>query len=367
MHYRDLVKPSVLAQPVYEPGKPIEYVAREFGLDPAAIVKLASNENPLGPSPLAREAAVQALSEAQLYPDGGCCVLRDRLAEIFGLRPEQFILGNGSNEIIELLGHAFVGPGDEVVMGSQAFIVYKLITLLFGGTPVEVPMPAYRHDLDAMRKAITPKTRLVFVASPNNPTGCENTAAEIRDFVESLPDHVIFVLDEAYAEYMDAPADLRPLISAGRKVLCTRTFSKIYGLAGLRVGYGYGPAELVKLLHQVRQPFNVNSIAQAAALAALGDKAFVERSRAVNAAGLRQLNTGLRALGFSPIPSVANFVAVEIPNAKDVFVALQKRGLIVRPLAPYGMRDFLRITVGTEDQNARLLAALSEITGRVPR
>ena len=256
--YADLANRPVLTQPVYEAGRPIEVVAREFGLDPAAVIKLASNENPLGPSPLGLVAARKALDSCHLYPDGGCTFLREKLAAKWALAPGNFVIGNGSNEVMILLAQAFLRPGDEVVFGSQAFIVYKLATMLFGATPVEVPMPGYRHDLKAMRAAVTAKTRLVFLASPNNPTGGTDDPADILAFAASLPDDVIFCLDEAYAEYLEASADLRPLMKAGRKVVLSRTFSKAYGLAGLRVGYLMGSTEVCGLLNRVRQPFNVN-------------------------------------------------------------------------------------------------------------
>lgn len=361
MKLTDLVNPSVLTQPVYEPGKPIEDVARELGLDPAGIIKLASNENPLGASPRALEAAQAALMNAELYPDGGCVALRARLAQRHGLAPEQFVVGNGSNEILELLGHAFLSSCDEVVMGAPAFIVYKLVTLLFGARPVEVPLVAHRHDLDAMAAAVTPRTKLVFLASPNNPTGTSNTADDILAFASALPDHVVFVLDEAYAEYLDNPPDLRPLIAAGRKVVCLRTFSKIHGLAGLRVGYGYATAELIGLLQRVRQPFNVNAIAQAAALAALDDAAWVDRCRAQNQAGLAQLAAGFAELGREFVPSDANFMLVHVGDGTGVFAALQRRGVIVRPVGPYGLPAWVRVTVGTTEQNERLLREMAEL------
>jgi histidinol-phosphate aminotransferase len=356
-----LVNPTVLTQPVYEPGKPIEDVARELGLDPAGIIKLASNENPLGPSPLAIAAATKALAQSELYPDGGCFALRQKLAARHGLASEQFVVGNGSNELLELLGHVFLRPGDEVVMGAPAFIVYKLVALLFGARAVEVPLVEHRHDLAALARAITPRTKLVFLPSPNNPTGTANTEAEILAFVRALPEHVVFVFDEAYAEFLDNPPDLRPLIAEGRKVIGLRTFSKIYGLASLRVGYGYASPELASLLNRVRQPFNVNAIGQAAALAALDDEAFVTRTRAANAAGLRQLEAGFTARGLEWVPSVANFLLVKVGDGARGFAELQKRGVIVRPMKPYGMAEWLRVTVGTEAQNARLLTALDEV------
>ena len=359
MTFQQLVKPSVLQQPIYEPGRPIEDVARELGLDPATIIKLASNENPFGPSPLAIQAATRALAHSELYPDGGCFVLRQKLAAIYGLGADQFIVGNGSNEIIELLGHVLLGPGDEVVMGAPAFVVYKLVALLFGAKPVEVPLVNHRHDLDALRRAVTPSTKLVFLPSPNNPTGTANTAAEIFAFVRSLPEHVVFAYDEAYAEFVENPPDLRPLIAEGRKVICLRTFSKIYGLASLRVGYGYASAELASLLNRVRQPFNVNAIGQAAAIAALDDRAFAATCARDNRTGLAQLEAGFRKLGLEFVPSVANFILVKVGDGARVFAALQQLGVIVRPMKPYGMPEWLRITVGTPAQNDRLLAGLA--------
>lgn len=366
MNLESLVNPTVLTQPVYEPGKPIEDVARELGLDPASIIKLASNENPNGPSPLAVEAAIRALKHGELYPDGGCFALRQKLAQRHGLDAGQFVVGNGSNEILELLGHVFLRPGDEVVMGNPAFVVYKLVTLLFGGRAVEVPMRDWAHDLKAMAAAITPRTKLVFVASPNNPTGATNAEADLLAFGRALPEHVVFVFDEAYAEYLDNPPDLRPLIREGRKVICLRTFSKIFGLASLRVGYGYAGPSMAALLNRVRQPFNVNAIGQAAAIAALDDHTFASRNARDNRAGLAQLEKGLRALGLETAPSEANFLLVKVGDGGRVFAELQKRGLIVRPVKPYGLPEWIRVTVGTPAQNIRLLEELSTVltTGR---
>ena len=361
MTYKALVRPSVLTQPTYQPGKPIEAVARELGLDPATVLKLASNENPLGPSPLAIVAVRERLHQCHLYPDGSCFELRGQLAAFHDLGADQFIVGNGSNEIMVLLAQAFLQPGDEVVFGSQAFIVYHLATLLCGATPVAVPMPEFRHDLDALLNAITERTKLVFLPSPNNPTGTANSAEEIDAFVEKLPEHVIFCFDEAYAEYLENSPDLRPFIRSGKKVFCTRTFSKIYGLAGLRIGYGYGSVELIQLLNQVRQPFNVNSLAQTAAIAALRDVEFVVRSRETNQKGYQQLTTGLARLKLKTFPSAANFIILEVENALKIFEGLQQDGIIVRPLQPYSMPNHLRISIGTPSQNNLLLQALERM------
>jgi histidinol-phosphate aminotransferase len=357
-----LVKTPVLTQPVYEPGKPIEDVARELGLDPAGIIKLASNENPWGASPLAVTAAKRALEHAELYPEGGCLALRQKLATRWGLSAEQFIVGNGSNEIIELLGHVFLREGDEVVMAAPAFVVYKLMTRLFGATPVEVPLREWRHDLDAIAAAITPRTKLVFVCTPNNPTGTANTEAELLAFARALPEHVVAVFDEAYAEFLANAPDLRPLIAEERKVLCLRTFSKIYGLASLRVGYGYGSAEMCALLNRVRQPFNVNAIAQAAALAALDDCDFAEKTARENRTGLEALVRGCEVLGLEVVRSVANFMLVRVGDGARVFTALQLKGVIVRPVKSYGLPEWVRISVGTPAQNQRLISELADVT-----
>ncbi len=363
MNYESLAKAAVRTQPVYEPGKPIEYVARELGLDPAGIIKLASNENPLGPSPLAVAAAKRALEQGELYPDGGCFELRQKLAVERGLQPDQLVIGNGSNEIIELLGHVFVGPGDEVVMAAPAFVVYKLVTLLFGAKAVEVPLREWRHDLPAMARAITPATKLVCVCTPNNPTGTANTEEELVAFLQGLPDHVVAVVDEAYAEFLERAPDLQPLIAAGRKIVCLRTFSKIYGLASLRIGYGYGSAEVCALLNRVRQPFNVNAIAQAAALAALDDREFATRCARDNRAGLRQIEDGCSRLGLEIVPSVANFLLVRVGDGGRVFDALQRRGVIVRPVKSYGLPEWIRVTVGSTEQNERFLRELATAVG----
>ena len=370
MKFESLVKPTVLTQPVYEPGKPIEEVAREIGLEPGGIIKLASNENPFGPSPKALAAAKRALEHGELYPDGGCFALRQKLAAAWGLSPEQFIVGNGSNEVIELIGHALLGPGDEVVMGMPSFAVYKLVTLLFGAKVIEIPLVNHRHDLKQIAAAITPRTKLVYVCSPNNPTGTANTEADLLAFARALPDHVVGVMDEAYAEYDPQSPNLLPLIREGRNIICLRTFSKIYGLASLRIGYGYAPADIVALLNRMRQPFNVNAIAQAAAIAALDDREFRDRTVRENRAGMTQLEQGFTARKLEWVPSVANFILVRVgdPSTSSgqvagarIFDALQRRGVIVRPMKSYGMPEWLRITVGTKAQNERLLAELDAV------
>ena len=365
MNFAELANPGILTQPIYEPGKPIETVARELGLDPAGIIKLASNENPHGSSPKALAAAQRALQEANLYPDGGYFALRQKLAEKFGLGMDQFVIGDGSNELLELLGHAFLSPGKECVMHQSAFVVYKLVTLMFSAKPVEVPLVAgLRQDLPALLAAITPATRLVFLASPANPVGVANSAEEIAALIRALPPHVLLVMDEAYVDYLENPPDLRPFIAEGCKIICLRTFSKIYGLASLRVGYGYAAKELIAILQRARQPFNVNAIAAAAATAALDDDEFVARCRRENFAGLAQLQAGFKALGLEFVPGQGNFVLVEVGDGTAVFDALQRLGVITRPVKGYGLPEWLRVTVGTKAQNERLLKSLAEVLAR---
>jgi histidinol-phosphate aminotransferase len=357
----EIAKPFVLTYPAYVPGRPIEDVARDMGMDPQDIIKLASNENPFGPSPMAAAAAKRAIDQGQLYPDGGCYALRNRLAKFHGLQPDQFVIGNGSNEVIEFLGHVFLGPGDEVVMGQPEFVVYSLVALLFGAKPVEVPLVNYRNDLTALARAVTLKTKLVIVASPNNPTGTANSERDLLDFVRALPSTVICVVDEAYSDFADSPPDIRPLIKEGRNVIGLRTFSKVYGLASLRVGYGYASAELAKLLDRVRQPFNVNAVAQAAAVAALDDQKFARTCVEETRKGLRRLEAGFTALGLEYIPSQANFILTKVGNGSRIFEALQRRGVIVRPVANYGLPEWIRVTAGTADQNERLLKELAAV------
>lgn len=361
MNYAELANPGVLNQPVYEPGKPIDYVAREYGLDPAHVAKLASNENPFGPSPKGIEAGRSAMNQVHLYPDGGCRDLREAISRERGVSADSILVGNGSNEMIELLGHAFLRPGVEAIMGSHAFIVYKLVAKLFGATPVEVPMQGFVHDLRSMQAAVTDKTRLLFVASPNNPTGGANSESELLQLAKNLPEQVIFCFDEAYAEYLETAPDLRRQIEAGRKVICMRTFSKIYGLGGLRLGYAYGDPELIALLQRVRQPFNVNSIAQAAAIAALEDDDFVLMCRRENEQGRELLCKGLQEMGIETFGGSANFVLSRVGAGMKVFHQLQERGIIVRPLAPYGMPEYVRITIGRPSENKRVLESMSEL------
>ena len=348
----------------YPAGRPIEEVEREFGL--RNVIKLASNENPLGPSPRAVVAMRKALATAHLYPDGGGFYLRQALAthlrrgfggQELGVEIDNIILGTGSNEIIEFLYHAFVGPGDEVVAGDRAFVIYSIMAKMFQARCVEVPFKGHTHDLRAMLAAITPKTKLVFVANPNNPTGTRVTNAELDEFIRRLPAHVIAVLDEAYIEFLD---DAPPSIEYAMKgnVVLLRTFSKIVGLAGLRIGYGVAQKECIALLQRVRQPFNVNAVDQAGALAALGDAAHIRKTKALTRRGLAYLYREFKKLKLEFVPSCANFVLVNVGDGDEIFRALQRRGVIVRPMRGYKMPAWVRVTVGTMDENRRFIGAL---------
>ena len=347
----------------YIAGKPTEELARELGLDPTTIVKLASNENPRGPGPKVRAAIAEAVAELARYPDSNGFALKAALSRRLGVAPEQLVLGNGSNDVLELVSLAFLQPGDDAVYAEHAFIVYPLATQARGARGIEVPAKAYGHDLAAMRAAITPKTRVVFFANPNNPTGTWVPPAALEAFVASLPRDVVVVLDEAYNEYL-APADRSPSvewIARYPNLVVSRTFSKAYGLAALRVGYGIMDAALADLLNRVRQPFNVNALAQAAALAALADADYVEESRLLNDAGLAQLCAGLEVLGVRYVPSHANFVLANVGAAGEVNAALLKQGVIVRPVANYGLPEWLRVTVGLPEENTRFLTALARV------
>ena len=346
----------------YIAGKPIEELAREFGLDPSTIVKLASNENPRGPAPTVRAAVAAAVAELPRYPDSNAFALKAALSRRLAVDETQIVLGNGSNDILELVTLAFLQPGDEAVYAQHAFIVYPLATQARGARGIEVPARDYGHDLQAMRAAVTAKTRVVFIANPNNPTGTWIAPAALEAFIGSLPRDVLVVLDEAYNEYL-VPTDRAPSVEwVGRypNLVVSRTFSKAYGLAALRVGYGVMDASVADLLNRVRQPFNVNTLAQAAALAALADADYVEESRLLNDAGMAQLEAGLQVLGLRYVPSRGNFVLAQVGDAGAVNASLLAQGVIVRPVANYGLPQWLRITVGLPEENTRLLTALTK-------
>ncbi|WP_455279959.1 histidinol-phosphate transaminase [Cupriavidus necator] len=348
----------------YIAGKPISEVAREFGLDEAGIVKLASNENPLGMPASAQRAVADAVAELGRYPDSNGFALKAALSARFGVPEDWLTLGNGSNDILELAAHALVEPGQSIVYAEYSFAVYALATQEIGARAIEVSARDYGHDLDAMAAAIAPDTRLVFIANPNNPTGTFVPAAQIEAFLQRVPAHVVVVLDEAYNEYLDADQQYDSLAWVRRypNLLVSRTFSKAYGLAGLRVGYAVAQPELTDLLNRVRQPFNVNSPAQAAAVAALGDSEFLRRSAELNRAGKAQLTDAFDRLGLEYVPSSGNFVLVRVGDddgaGARVNVALLKQGVIVRPVGNYNLPRWLRVTIGLPEENAAFIAAL---------
>jgi histidinol-phosphate aminotransferase len=354
----------------YEPGKPIDEVKRELGLT-GEVIKLASNENPLGPAPAAITALAAALPGLALYPDGACHALRAAVAGSLGVSGDQLIFGNGSDEVIHLLGLTFVEAGDEVVMGDPTFALYEPVAILAGATAVKVPLtrPGLVHDTAAMADAFTDRTRLVFIANPHNPTGTIVLRRQVDTLLDRLPERAFLVLDEAYGEYVygdvpDFPVAL-DYIRAGAPVIGLRTFSKIYGLAGLRVGYGVAEASVIRLLNQARSPFNVNLAGQIAATAAIGDTAFLERAKRSNADGLRQLGAQFDRLGLPYIPSYANFVLVDAKRpCRAVFDALLRQGVIVRVFAD--LPTYLRVTVGTAEQNDRFIAALDAVLPLIP-
>ncbi len=354
---------------VYEPGKPIEEVARELGFDDIeSIAKLASNENALGPSPKAVKAMIACAEQMHRYPDGGGYYLRQALAEKFGVEPATLVLGTGSNELIELIAHVFLRKGINIVMADRAFVVYRLVAAAEEAETIAVPMKGggMTHDLKAMLKAITPDTRVVFIANPNNPTGTCVAPDEIDRFMDKVPDHVLTVFDEAYIELM--PQALQPdtlkYVREGRRVALLRTFSKAYGLAGLRIGYGICEPGCAALLHRVRQPFNVNAMAQAAAIAALDDEAFVAKTRKLIEQGLAYFEQECAKAGLPTVPSVANFMLVKTGKGREIFKALQSEKVIVRPMDGYGLPDYVRITVGTRAENVQCMKALLKVTGR---
>ncbi|MGE5386088.1 MAG: histidinol-phosphate transaminase [Betaproteobacteria bacterium] len=354
------VLPYVRAISAYQPGKPITELAREMGLPVESIVKLASNENPLGMSPKARVAVQAAINGIERYPDQ--FDLMRALSSACGVAAEQLVLGNGSNDVLDLIARVFLAPGRSAVFSQHAFAVYPLATLSTGAELIAVPAKNYGHDLDAMRAAIRPDTRIVWIANPNNPTGTFLPYAEIRAFLTAIPKDVIVVLDEAYNEYMPPSQrqDMAKWIGEFQNLVVTRTFSKIYGLAGLRVGYAVAAAEIADFMNRIRQPFNVNNLALAGAIAALDDQEFVAESYALNRSGMAQIVGGLEKLGLTYIPSHGNFLCFKAGDAAAVNQKLLRQGVIVRPVAGYGMPEWLRVTIGTERENARFLEALSQ-------
>ncbi|WP_455376231.1 histidinol-phosphate transaminase [Kaarinaea lacus] len=365
--FLDIANPGLKGLTPYQPGKPIEELEREYGV--SDIIKLASNENPLGPSPAAVDAIKQALHELSRYPDGNGFVLKQKLAEKFNVKPSQITLGNGSNDILEFVARAFVTEKNEVIFSQHAFAVYPLVTQAINAKAVVTPAKNWGHDLKAMLEAVTEKTRLLFVANPNNPTGTWVDDGELKSFIEKLPSHVIVVIDEAYFEYANDPrmnakgyASAVEWVDQFPNLVVTRTFSKAYGLAALRIGYSISHPDVADLLNRVRQPFNVNHLALEAAAAALEDKDYLERSIKLNAEGMKLLEEGFGELGLGFIPSVGNFISVDVGKAAaKVYDALLYEGVIVRPVANYEMPNHLRITIGLPEENQRFLKALKKV------
>ena len=349
----------------YVPGKPIEEVQRELGL--ASAMKLASNENPLGPSPKALEAVRRALPSLHRYPDGSCFYLVRKLAQHVGLTPEQLIIGNGSDEIITLAVRAFVEPGEEVVIAHPTFLVYRIAAQLAEAKIRTVPMKDFRYDLAGMRRAATPRTKLMFIANPDNPTGSYVTRAEVEELLSGLPPGVILFFDEAYAEWVDAPdyPQTLPLIGS-RPVIVARTFSKAYGLAGLRVGYGMASPELIDAMRRVREPFNVNSLAQVAAAAALDDADHLEATRRLLREEKRKLVRALEEMKFRYVPSVTNFILFQAgPKAAELAQRLLKKGIIVRHMQAWDLPEYIRVTVGLPEENDAFIQTLKQLGGEI--
>lgn len=358
----ELAPANIRAIAPYQPGKPIAELARELGLAEKNIVKLASNENPLGASPKGLDAAEASLADIARYPDGSGFELKAALKQKSGIAMDRIVLGNGSNDVLELAARAFLFPGATAVYSQHAFAVYPLAVQAAGARGIETPARNFGHDLAAMRAAIRDDTRMVFVANPNNPTGTLLANDELEDFLKTAPGHVVVVLDEAYGEYLPPEKQSRSTEWLGRfpNLVVSRTFSKAYGLAGLRVGYALASAGVADLMNRVRQPFNVCSPALAAATAALNDDEFIQRSHALNQLGMKQFVQGFEKLGLDYIPSSGNFISVKVGPAQAVFQALLRRGVIVRPVGNYGMPEHLRISIGLAQENAKCLLALEE-------
>ena len=347
----------------YQGGKPITELAREMNLNVEDIVKLASNENPLGISPKADYAIQEAILDIARYPDGNSFALREAVSHKFSVAPEQIVFGNGSNDILELVARAYLTSDSEVIYSQHAFAVYPLVTQAMGAKGVVVPAKDFGHDLSAMLAAVTDKTSLIFIANPNNPTGTLLAKDALYAFLQQVPQHVLVVLDEAYDEYLSAEHKSEAIawLKEFENLVISRTFSKAYGLAGLRIGFGLCHSQVADMMNRVRQPFNVNSVAQAAAVASLADDDFVERSYALNQAGMAQLKQGFEQLGLTYIPSFANFISVKVGDAAAINQKLLQNGVIVRPVANYEMPEYLRVSIGLFSENAKFLEVLTKI------
>jgi len=362
-----VIKPNEFVKDLipYVPGKPVEELERELGIRDA--VKIASNENPIGPSPMALRAVSEALTKINRYPDGDVFYLKHKLSGMLGVKPGNLIFGNGSNEVIEIVARTFMKPGDEAVMGEFAFIVFPIVAQAVGAKAIISPMPDLTHNLRDMLSRITPKTKAVFIANPNNPTGTMVRRDELEWFLERVPEDIIVLVDEAYFDYVDDPdypnsLDYQKL---GKSIITVRTFSKIYGLAGLRLGFGVSSEEIISYMNRVREPFNVNSLAQVAALAALDDREHVERSREINEEGLDYLSRELKKMNLPFAPSFTNFILVDLGSDPiPVYNALLREGVIVRPVGGYGLKTHLRVTVGLPEENERFIKAIKKVLDR---
>jgi len=364
INFKSLCNEYVQGVNPYIPGKPISELQRELGL--TRISKLASNENPLGCSPIAVEAMQKAALDIARYPDGNSYQLRDALAEFWKVRSNQILLGNGSNEVLELIARTFAGLGDEIIFSQYAFAVYEISTQLVGATPIKVPAKGFAHDLEAMASAITDNTKIIYIANPNNPTGTVFDQSVWNEFIAKVPKNVLVVVDEAYIEYAQAKMvndypDVMQDLESYPNILITRTFSKAYGLAGLRIGALIAQSEVIDLIQRVREPFNVNAMAQAGALAALQDQAFIKQSIVLNNQGMQQIEDFLNEKGINFIESYGNFITARFKNASQLNQELLKEGVIVRPQAGYGMTDYLRISIGSETENQHFIEALTKL------
>ncbi len=347
----------------YEPGRPIAEVAREFGLNLDHIVKIASNESPLGVSPLAMKAMRDSLEKMNLYPDGGAFYLKNKLSKKYHILPEQLIVGNGSNEILEFIAHCFLSKDTSMIMSKHAFVIYKLLGIMSGSEVIEVPMKEkLTHDLDAMLDAIKDNTRVIYICNPNNPTGSMVYNNDIVKFMNKVPDDILIVFDEAYAEICQGEMpDSLSYVHEGRNVIVLRSFSKAYGLAGLRVGYGISTPELAKVLNKPRQPFNCNKMAQIAATAALDDYDFILKTKELYKNGIVQIISACKKFNLDYIHPYANFILIKVGNGAEVFQKLQKRGVIVRPMAAYMLPEWIRVSIGTKKDNDKFISTLTEI------
>ncbi len=359
---KNLVKKNILQIKPYSPGKPIEEVKRELGLED--VIKLASNENPYGPSPKVLKAMIDAAKTVNRYPDGSCFYLRQEIAKRLKVAPEQVIFGNGSDEIILLLIKALAAEDDEVVMVRPAFLMYQISTLMAGAVPREIPLKDFSYDWDAMKSAVNEKTKAIIIGNPDNPSGAYASQNQLEDFLKGLRPDIIVLLDEAYFEYVDVKdyPDSLSLMKKYPNLVVTRTFSKVWGLAGLRIGYGMGNSELIELLNRIREPFNINSIAQAAALACLKDEGYYRNIIKKTLAQKKIIIKALKSLGVSYVSSCTNFILIKVKqNSTDVFQTLLKKGVIVRDMKAWGLDQYIRATIGTDKENKRLIKALKEV------